>query len=122
MDNRYTREESLKLMRDAFNKGQLGAQKGASGCRYYDAETDSHCIIGVLIGKNRDLMNDLGNIIQLPNNNSFISWYMDDYGLDTFNGLTMEEAKSLQSLHDRALDLESKEILNDLKTYLFSLT
>jgi len=122
MNNKYTRKESLKLMRDAFNNGQLGAQRGASACRYYDAKTDSHCIIGVLVGKNLDLMNDRGNISHLPSNCGFIGYYMDDNKLDTFNGLTRGEAWHLQELHDRTIDYDSKSYLNDLKTYLFSLT
>ena len=123
MNNRYTREQSLKLMRDAFNNGQLGAQKGASGCRYYDKATDSHCIIGVLVGKNLDLMNGKGNISELPNDNGYIKYYMKDNKIDTFNGLTLFEASELQSLHDNALDFKCEPSrLQALKDYLFSLT
>ena len=121
LSNIYTRKESLKLMKDAFNNKELGAQKGASACRYYDSKTDSHCIIGVLVGKNVNLMDDKGDIPALPNTSGYISSYMRKNNIDTFNGLTLLEAEKLQLLHDKALDYKSIKYLNELESYLFSL-
>ena len=135
MDN-VTREKTLNIMKRAYEKGELGFQKGMRVCSYYDPESQSCCIIG------QPLM-DYGIIEEDPDNTvrEFLLSDTDEanpiLGLeeaedenklpDEFIGLTKGEAIKLQSLHDDCChryiksDDEIKRAEAKFEKYLYSL-
>ena len=120
------RQESLNKIRKAYENKELGFQKGATMCRYYCSETDSHCAIGVLIGKDEELMNEYGNILY-PFKDSWeeeIREVMSHIGISEFKGLNVNELGLLQTYHDDLIGArkENKDKYEKrFKDYLYSL-
>ena len=135
MDN-VTREKTLEIMRTAYEKGELGFQKGMRVCSYYDPESQSCCIIG------QPLM--AYGIIEEDHNCGVADFLLPDSNVnesiggleeaedenklpDEFIGLTKGEAIKLQSLHDDCChrdikyDDEIKRAEAKFKKYLYSL-
>ena len=96
-------------------------------CRYYCSKTDSHCAIGVLIGKDEDLMDKDGDIMY-PFKDSWregIYNAMSDTDISEFKGLNVSELEKLQYYHDRLIGAgkENKDKYEKrFKEYLYSLT
>ena len=85
------RQESLNKIRKAYENKELGFQKGATQCLYYCSKTDSHCAIGVLIGKDENLMDKDGDIMY-PFKDSWeeeIREVMSHIGISEFKGLNV---------------------------------
>lgn len=121
-----TRKEALCKIKIAFENNELGFQRFASGCRYYDRATNSHCAVGILIGKDIDLMDLEGNIdepfAQLNGAFYSIENSMIYLEMDTFHGLDISELNTLQSLHDDLVGTSTdKNKLLKFETYLYSL-
>lgn len=121
------RRESLDKIRKAYENKELGFQKGATQCLYYCSKTDSHCAVGVLIGKDEELMSRYGNI-ESPFKDTYmgkISDAMSDKDISEFKGLNVSELEKLQSYHDHLVGVpkENKdEYEKRFKEYLYSLT
>jgi hypothetical protein len=123
-----TRQESINKIKTAFENKQLGFQKGAMSCKYYCAISDSHCAIGVLIGKDQELINESGDI-HLPLKDikeSKIELALDRDKKSEMFGLSRNELQSLQELHDNCVGKNLYgDILNqrieEFKNYLYSL-
>jgi hypothetical protein len=119
------RKESIEAIKNAYENEKLGFQNGMSSCKYYDAKTDSYCAVGVLIGYDDSLINDLGNIEKPFKNADYceIKLSMENAGLTKLYGLTIDELDRLQILHDHIINsvrYRSKKE-NDFKDYLYSL-
>jgi len=99
------RRNAINKIREAYETGQLGFQKGAIHCSYYDSFSDSHCAVGVLIGKKKKLMNGFGNIEYpfLNNKGYCISSAMELANLERLHGMTRKELHVLQALYDLVL-------------------
>lgn len=124
------RKESIEAIKKAYEKGILGFQRGASTCKYYDSNTDSFCAVGVLIERRSSDDED----ILRPFSDSFyesIDEAMKEKKIEEFKGLTINELKELQRLHDNVViygrskiprynDVRKKYI-NEFKDYLYSL-
>lgn len=127
------REESLNLIKSAYENKELGFQKGATSCRYYDPKSDSCCAVGVLV-KDESLFEtngvqnypfDFGNISE-DDKKEAIFEAMTILNLDSFKGLTKKELSRLQSFHDNLIHRPSdhREYIEDhkrFKDYLYSL-
>ena len=109
------RTESINKIKLAYENKELGFQRRAKNCEYYNEETDSYCAIGVLFKHDEGLRESLGNY--------FICTTMDNWGLDTFKGLTRKEALTLQEKHDILIGGTSKPAKREeeFKDYLYSL-
>lgn len=117
------REQSLKLIREAYENKELGFQKGAKTCLYYDSKTDSCCAVGVLV-KNERLFDSDGDqeyAFRERQNDPSIEDCMDDLDMKEYKGLTLEELTRLQSLHDRMVAFYSETKEKNFKDYLYSL-
>lgn len=121
------RQESLNKIRKAYENKELGFQKGATMCRYYCSETDSHCAVGVLIGKDEELMSRYDNI-EYPFKNTYmvkISDAMSHKDISEFKGLNVSELEKLQSYHDDLIGAQKEnkdKYEKRFKDYLYSLT
>lgn len=121
------RQESLDKIRKAYENKELGFQKGADYCLYYCSETDSHCAVGVLIGKDENLMNRYGNI-KYPFKDTdmgIISDAMNHKGISEFKGLNISELEELQNHHDNLISARKEDkdkYEKRFKDYLYSLT
>ena len=119
------RKEAIEKIKRAYENKELGFQRGAADCVYYDNKTDSCCAIGVLV-KDESLFDDVGDQIY-PFHNT-LSNTIDDYilknNIDGLFGLTNEELCMLQHRHDILIGCSS--YLGDIddedfKKYLYSL-
>ena len=121
------RQESLNKIRKAYENKELGFQKGATMCMYYCSKTDSHCAVGVLIGKDEELMSRYGDIAS-PFKDTYmvkISDAMNHKGISEFKGLNISELEELQYHHDNLIGAwkENKDKYEKrFKEYLYSLT
>lgn len=123
------RKQALNKIRTAYENKELGFQKGAEMCRYYDAESDSHCAIGVLVGKKKELIEGNGDIYYpfIGAQREAIDEALDVKGRFMWFGLHKKELSQLQRLHDNIINwnIESDEPYHALKVkfkvYLYSL-
>ena len=121
------RQESLNKIRKAYENKELGFQKGATQCLYYCSKTDSHCAVGVLIGKDEELMSRYGNI-EYPFENTYmgiISDAMSHKDISEFKGLNVSELGLLQTYHDDLIGAQEEnkdKYEKRFKKYLYSLT
>lgn len=120
------RKQALKKIRTAYENKELGFQKGAKSCLYYCSDTESHCAIGVLVGKNEDLMSIDGNInyafkkYELKANS--IGSLLAYNKLKEYCGLKAEELVKLQNLHDQIINNRYNSIYEEeFREYLYSL-
>lgn len=120
------RKESLNKIRRAYARLELGFQRGASRCTYYDEKTDSKCAVGVLFDRNelvsheRCLNDNVGDDIAAQLGNTKV-----------FKGLYADELINLQDLHDVLIKdyITHRGLLtecwindvNEFEKYLFSL-
>jgi len=120
------RQQALSKIRKAYENKQLGFQKGATICMYYDKKTNSHCAVGVLIGKKKSLMDEDGNI-EAPftvGGETMIGDALCEKDITSFCGLSKTELTQLQRLHDNIInccEINEKERKDNFKTYLYSL-
>ena len=78
----------------------------------------------VLIGKNKKLMDDFGNITYPfidKKEKSYIEYAMLDLNMDSWNGLSRFELSQLQRLHDSIMQFEGSNREDRFKEYLYSL-
>jgi len=101
------REQSLNIIKSAYENKELGFQKGATSCLYYDPKTDSCCAVGLLV-KEESLFDedgmqtypfDFGDVFEREKEED-IEGAMTKLNLDSFKGLTKAELDELQVLHD----------------------
>ena len=120
------RKQAIARIKKAYENEELGMQKGMIYCKYYCHKTDSHCAVGVLIGKKKELI-DFYGVIEIPFKGTHepqIHRAMSALNTKIFHGLSLDELKTLQDLHDNACqcdDVEKQYYINDFKTYLYSL-
>jgi hypothetical protein len=120
------RKQAIARIKKAYENEELGMQKGMYHCRYYCHTTDSHCAVGILIGKKKGLIDRYGDI-EVPFKGTIsaaIKKAMYDLNKNTFCGLSVEELQNLQELHDESCqcgDEVKQDYMNRFKTYLYSL-
>ena len=118
------REESLNKIKRAYDNLELGFQRGARVCKYYDAETDSKCAIGSLFSKKEILSVNINGSYCITD--STIASVSSQINYKPFKGLTVKELEKLQRKHDLLI---SANLLSDIwfkrlerfEKYLFSL-
>ena len=117
------RKQAISKMKKAFEAGELGFQKGAKSCKYYDKKTDSHCAIGLLIGKKEKLMDVHGDINSpfVLGDSGSIENSMDILKMETYCGLTKDELGTLQSRHDVTVNHLTRDRIERFKSYLYNL-
>lgn len=115
------REESIQKIKEAYENKELGFQKGATNCLYFDAKTGSHCAVGVLLDIDELKFEENGNLEHpfLGNPESTIREAMEAESLEEFKGLDIAELEELQNRHDEVLRGLSYEF--DFKDYLYNL-
>lgn len=122
-----TRENTIDIIKKAYEDGKLGFQRGATSCVYYDYSTDSCCAIGIaakeygfIDTKEKPLNNIVANFAYEGYDISALEDYLitDDRPNEIFQ-LSFDEALELQKLHDSVLEQYKNEI--DFKEYLYSL-
>lgn len=118
------REKSLNKIKRAYDNLELGFQRGAVYCKYYDAETDSKCAVGALFSKEEILSVNINGYY--CNNDLASSNVSSQVDYKPFKGLTVTELETLQQNHDLLI---SDNLLSDIwfehlenfEQYLFSL-
>lgn len=105
-----TRLEAVNKIKHAYENKLLGFQNQANKCLYYDHVSNSHCAVGVLIGKDKELMRGDGSIespFKRCGGFASINNCMDYLELNEWNGLTIGELSKLQGLHDSIINCSS---------------
>jgi len=118
------RQDSIAKIKLAYENKELGFQKDVGFCRYYDKRSDSHCAVGVLVGKNKKLMDACGDIEE-PFEGSYsgdIEGGLQDISVESYWGLLSCELIKLQKLHDRLVgSTYTIKREKKFKNYLYSL-
>ena len=138
-----TREESINLLKKAYENKELGFQKGAQFCTYWDSETFSACAIGALMGYGERYKpftregaagaflgsleltkEEKYNIYEDFNFDQSVRCLGRIINLEDIFGLKQEELEQIQKRHDALVghnvcDVEGKE--KQFKDYLYSL-
>ena len=126
------RLQAINKIKKAYETKQLGFQKGATSCLYYDKSSDSCCAVGVLVRKDKKLLNPQGdrNAVfraGLDANSYTIESQMRAVNKSSFHGLDIDELRKIQKLHDEVVQTRGcgeerrneKEI--SFKEYLYAL-
>ena len=116
------RKEAIEKIKKAYENKELGFQRGADICSYYDSKTDSCCAVGVLV-KDESLFDTYGNqdMAFADTNGAEIDLEMINRGLDELYGLSIDELKQLQIRHDGLINRNSGYSEQDFKHYLYGL-
>lgn len=126
------RLQAINKIKKAYETKQLGFQKGATSCLYYDKKSDSCCAVGVLLRKDKKLLNTQGdrNAVfraGLDVDSYTIGAQMKAVNKSSFHGLDIDELKTIQILHDGVIQMNDcgEELKNkkeiSFKDYLYAL-
>ncbi len=121
----YSREESLNIIKTAYETGKLGFQKNAQACRYYDSDSDSCCVIGVLLDLSKCPRDKYNNVSSLVHNSKSmdhdIESVMIRFNISKFMGFSRFEVSKLQIFHDHCVNYYSSEHEKIFMEYIYSL-
>lgn len=112
------RHEAIKTIIIAYENKELGFQKGAQSCKYYDVESDSCCVIGILLDIDKMKKDSYGNVIEYLDHQG-ISAILNKLNAKSLHGLSYSECGELQSLHDGIILGDNHEY--EFKDYIYSL-
>lgn len=94
------RLESINKLKEAMRNETLGIHKGADGCCYFDADTQSCCAVGLLLD---DVPKSGDESLKYINNKETIEDVLYS-GYENNTGLTNNELIKLQGLHDAGIN------------------
>ena len=116
----YTREQSIKRLKQGLENKVFGVYNNAKGCRYYDYSTESCCAVGYLLGdkiienakENRYNIESFTHLLDANSDEPVeddISSQLNAMGRNELFGLLEVELRKLQEYHDRALQAKRDE-------------